>query len=189
MRGWMLLMSAGLLLMVSNAWAGEVKGVYIPESLSAGDVQLQLNGAGVRNKFFLNLYVGALYLEVPSDKDQEIVSADEPMAIRLHILSKLITSEKMEKATREGFVQATNGDTSQIQERMEEFISLFKREEIIKGDVFDFAYRPEKGILAYKNEELMARVKGLDFKKVLFAIWLGHDPVQESLKDKMLGTG
>ncbi|MFO7877795.1 MAG: hypothetical protein R6U55_14560 [Desulfovermiculus sp.] len=50
MRGWMLLMSAGLLLVVGIAWAGEVKGVHIPESLPAGDVQLQLNGAGVRNR-------------------------------------------------------------------------------------------------------------------------------------------
>jgi hypothetical protein len=189
MRGWMLMMSAGLLLLVSNAWAGEVKGVHIPESLSAGDVQLQLNGAGVRNKFFLNLYVGALYLVEPSGKGREVVSADEPMAIRLHVLSKLITSERMEEASREGFVQATNGDTSRIQERMEEFISLFKHEEIVKGDVFDFVYRPGKGILAYKNEELMSAVKGLDFKKALFAIWLGNDPVQESLKAKMLGTG
>ncbi|MFP4284799.1 MAG: chalcone isomerase family protein, partial [Desulfovermiculus sp.] len=157
--------------------------------LTAGDVQLQLNGAGVRNKFFLNLYVGVLYLEVPSDKGREVVSADEPMAIRLHVLSKLITSKRMEEASREGFVQATNGDIAPIQERIEEFISLFKYEEIVKGDVFDFVYRPEKGIQAYKNEELMSTVKGLDFKKALFAIWLGHDPIQESLKAKMLGAG
>ncbi|MFW6106188.1 MAG: chalcone isomerase family protein, partial [Desulfovermiculus sp.] len=153
------------------------------------DVQLKLNGAGVRNKFFLNLYVGSLYLEVPSHKGREVISADEPMAIRLHILSKLITSKKMEEATREGFVQATNGDIAPIQERMEEFISLFKQEEIVTGDVFDFVYRPEEGLLAYKNEELMSTVKGLDFKKALFAIWLGPDPVQESLKAKMLGDG
>lgn len=126
-----LLMAACLLMTGGNARAGEVKGVHIPESETTGDVQLQLNGAGVRNKFFFNLYVGALYLEVPSDQGRKIVSADEPMAIRLHILSKLITSGKMEEATREGFVQAMNGDTSHIQERMEEFISLFQQEEIV----------------------------------------------------------
>ncbi|MFP4034774.1 MAG: chalcone isomerase family protein [Desulfovermiculus sp.] len=146
MNKFILVMAACLLMTGGNARAGEVKGVHIPESLSAGDVQLKLNGAGVRNKFFLNLYVGSLYLEVPSHKGREVISADEPMAIRLHILSKLITSKKMEEATREGFVQATNGDIAPIQERMEEFISLFKQEEIGTGDVFDFVYRPEKGI-------------------------------------------
>ncbi|MFP4048936.1 MAG: chalcone isomerase family protein [Desulfovermiculus sp.] len=53
MNKFILVMAACLLMTGGNARAGEVKGVHIPESLSAGDVQLKLNGAGVRNKFFL----------------------------------------------------------------------------------------------------------------------------------------
>jgi len=33
----------------------------------------------------------------------------------------------------------------------------------------------------------MGTVKGLDFKKALFAIWLGKKPADSGLKDGMLG--
>jgi len=176
-----------LVLAASQAWAVDVEGVQIPESLDVEGGKLQLNGTGVRSKFFFDLYVGALYLVSPSPDAEHIIAADKPMAIRLHILSKLITSEKMEEATREGFVQATDGNTVEIQGRIEEFISVFQEEEIAKGDVFDLMYVPEQGVLTHKNAELLISVPGLDFKRALFGIWLSDDPVQKSLKQGMLG--
>lgn len=176
-----------LVLAASQAWAVDVEGVKIPESLEVEGGKLQLNGTGVRSKFFFDLYIGALYLVSPARDAEHIIFADKPMAIRLHILSKLITSEKMEEATREGFVQATDGHTAEIQGRIERFISVFQEEEIAKGDVFDLMYVPGKGVLTHKNAELLISVPGLDFKRALFGIWLSDDPVQKSLKQGMLG--
>lgn len=187
MRIAVLIWTIGLLMAGSTALALEVEGVDIPETMAAQDMQLRLNGAGIRTKFFFNLYVGALYLKTPRSEGSALVKADEPMAIRLHVLSKLITSEKMEKATREGFVQSTEGNTEKIEDRIESFIAVFKEEEIAKGDVFDLIYLPGQGTLACKNQEVLATVPGLDFKKALFGIWLSDHPVQKSLKQGMLG--
>lgn len=177
----------GLFMAASTALALQVEGVHIPETMAVQDMQLRLNGAGIRTKFFFNLYVGALYLKAPRSEGSALVKADEPMAIRLHVLSKLITSEKMEKATREGFVQSTEGNTAKIEDRIETFIAVFKEEEIAKGDVFDLIYLPGQGTLACKNQGVLATVPGLDFKKALFGIWLSDHPVQTSLKQGMLG--
>ena len=57
----------GLLMAGSTALALEVEGVDIPETMAVQDMQLRLNGAGIRSKFFFNLYVGALYLGISSD--------------------------------------------------------------------------------------------------------------------------
>jgi hypothetical protein len=43
------------------------------------------------------------------------------------------------------------------------------------------------GTKIYKNSELKGTIPGLEFKKALFAIWLGSNPAQESLKNDMLG--
>jgi hypothetical protein len=188
MRAWVLAAAVCLFLAGgSSAWAVEVEGVQVPEVLTAEGVELTLNGTGVRSKFFFDLYVGALYLHSAATSGSEVTAADQAMAIRLHILSKMITSEKMEEATREGFVKATNGDTSAIQDRIEDFISVFKKEEIAKGDVFDLVYVPKQGVVTVKNGERLSTVPGLDFKQALFGIWLGDDPVQGSLKEGMLG--
>jgi hypothetical protein len=175
------------LLVVSPAInAKEIEGVNMPEYLEVGKSKLILNGAGVRSKFFMDLYVGGLYLENKSNNPQEIIDSDEPMAIRLHIISSLITSKKMENATREGFENATKGDTEPIKSQIEEFISVFK-EKIEKNDIFELTYLPAEGLEVYKNGEFKSRIEGPAFKRALFGIWLGEKPAQKSLKEEMLG--
>ena len=54
-----------------------VSGVEIPEKLMINGSQLILNGAGVREKFFLDLYVGALYLKKRNKIAKAIIDAEE----------------------------------------------------------------------------------------------------------------
>lgn len=173
-------------MMVSLCGAAEVAGVTMPDSLKAGQDSLLLNGAGVRTKFFMDLYVGGLYVKEKGMDPAEIVEADAPMAIKLHIISGLITSDKMEKTTREGFENATGGNTAPIQDEIDTFIAVFK-EKIEKGDVYDLIYVPGKGVETYKNGTYASITTGIAFKQALFGIWLGDKPAQKSLKEEMLG--
>jgi len=173
-------------MMVSLCGAAEVAGVTVPDSIKAGQDSLLLNGAGVRTKFFMDLYVGGLYVKEQGMDAAEIVAADEPMAIKLQIISGLITSEKMEDTTREGFENATGGNTAPIKDEIDSFIAVFK-EKIEKTDVYDLIYVPGKGVETYKNGTFASVTKGLEFKKALFGIWLGDKPAQKSLKKEMLG--
>jgi hypothetical protein len=166
--------------------AREIEGINMPESLEVGKSKLILNGAGVRSKFFMDLYVGGLYLQNKSNNPKEIIEADEPMAIRLHIISSLITSKKMENATREGFENATEGNIEPIKSQIEKFISVFQ-EKIDEDDIFDMIYSPGKGVEVYKNGESKSTIEGLAFKQALFGIWLSDKPAQKSLKEEMLG--
>ena len=166
--------------------AREIEGITMPESLEVGKSKLILNGAGVRSKFFIDLYVGGLYLQNKSNSPKEIIEGDEPMAIRLHIISSLITSKKMENATREGFENATKGNTEPIKSQIEKFISVFQ-EKINEDDIFDLLYSPGKGVEVFKNGELKSIIEGLAFKQALFGIWLSDKPAQKSLKEEMLG--
>ena len=166
--------------------AREIEGITMPESLEVGKSKLILNGAGVRSKFFIDLYVGGLYLQNKSNNPKEIIEGDEPMAIRLHIISSLITSKKMENATREGFENATKGNTEPIKSQIEKFISVFQ-EKIDEDDIFDLIYSPGKGVEVYKNGESKSTIEGLAFKQALFGIWLSDKPAQKSLKEEMLG--
>ncbi len=51
----------GLLLVAGNAAALEVAGVQLAHAVSLGGESLQLNGYGIRKKFFFKIYVGSLY--------------------------------------------------------------------------------------------------------------------------------
>jgi hypothetical protein len=173
-------------LLTTASLAAEIGGITMPDRLQADGRELALNGAGVRTKFFMDMYVAGLYLGQKQGDAGRILDADEPMAIRLHIISGLITAEKMEAATREGFVNATGGATAPLAPRIEQFIAVFK-EKISTGDTYEFAYDPKAGTAISKNGKRQALIPGADFKKALFGIWLCGAPAQASLKAQMLG--
>ena len=164
----------------------EIGGITMPDTLSASETTLKLNGAGIRTKFFLKLYVGGLYLQNKTTDAAKVLSEDKPMAIRLHIISSMITSEKMEDATREGFENSFGNKLSSFSSEIEAFIGVFK-EEIKDGDIFNMIYIPGTGVEIYKNDKLSKTIKGLAFKNGLFGIWIGKKPAQDSLKEGMMG--
>ncbi|MBN8217566.1 MAG: chalcone isomerase family protein [Spirochaetes bacterium] len=165
-----------------------VNGVEVAESLAVGGKPLALNGAGNRTKFGMTMYVGALYLERRSADAAAILAAPGPAAIRLHMVSSLITSARMEEATREGFEHATGGQIAPIKGEIEAFIQIF-RAPIKPGDRFDLAFDPAAGTLISKNGAPAATIAGDAFRRALFGIWLCEKPAQESLKKALLGGG
>jgi hypothetical protein len=163
-----------------------IKGVTSPESIKEENHTLVLNGAGVRKKGPIDLYVAALYLLTKNKDAAKIIEAAEPMAMRIVILSKRITSEKMDKTMREGFVKSTKGNTSPFQDRIDAFSKALS-EDISKGASYDLVFLPDKDMVrVLKDGKMKTEIKGLDFKKVLFAIWLGDEPVDKDLKKNLL---
>jgi hypothetical protein len=147
---------------------------------------MKMQGMGTRTILGLHIYRAGLYLD-QSDQDAErIIARDAPMAIRLVIVSKLITKERMRRYIQEGFEKATGGHMESLAPRIEHAMAAF-HDDVRKGDVFDFIYSPGQGVQIHKNERPIATMTGLDFKQALFAIWLGKNPVQESLREALLG--
>lgn len=163
-------------------------GATIPNTVSFEGEKLILNGVGVREKFWMDMYAGALYLEEKSSNTNAIMAADEPMAIKIHIVSKLISSDKMIDAVNEGFENSTNGNTAPLAAEINKFKGFFS-DEISKNDVFDIVYLPSKGVVAYKNGKEQGTIEGLGFKKALFGIWLSNKPADKALMEGMLGKG
>ncbi|ETR72606.1 MAG: hypothetical protein OMM_01594 [Candidatus Magnetoglobus multicellularis str. Araruama] len=170
----------------SLAFAEKFGDVDIPSTLAAGKQQLVLNGAGYRTKFFMKIYVGALYLSEKSSDQNAIINANKPMAIKMHIISGLISSAKMIKAVETGFENATGGNVAPIEKEKNQLLALFK-EEIKVGDIYDLIYTPNEGVRALKNGKEKGLIKGLPFKKALFGIWLCDSPADKYLKRSMLG--
>lgn len=164
----------------------KVGDVTVPPTYKVGDKTLNLNGAGMREKLWFDLYVGALYVQTKTTNGSQVVNADEPMAVTLHITSSAITRDKMVDAIMEGFEKSTNDNIGPYKTRIDQLLSAFSGD-IVVGDKFALVYEPGKGVTLFKNGESKTTVTGLDFKKALFGIWLGNDPVDDGLKEGMLG--
>lgn len=171
----------------SNADTKKVAGV--PEKLSYLDSELILNGSGIRNKFFMDVYVCGLYLPEKNKNAEEIIHSDGPVAVRLHIISQLITRKNMERVIREGFIRSTDAKTDNIQSQIDELMLNFRKTRVSVDDTYDMWYIPGKGLQGYKNEKPWGPiiVCGPEFRHALIGIWLSDDPIDPNLKNKMLG--
>jgi len=158
----------------------------LPYEVNFADTELKLNGAGMREMLWIDLYAGGLYLQKKSKDPKVILDANETMAIKLNIVSGFVTQKKMIKAVKDGFTKATFGNTEALDERITKFIKFFS-EPIVKNDVFDIVYVKDEGVKAYKNDKELGIIKGRDFKYALFKIWLGEEPASEGIKNGMLG--
>ena len=119
-------------------------------------------------------------------RDQDIIDSDEHCGRKMQIVSSLITSKKMSDAVEEGFEKSTDGKTEGLRERIDKFKAIFSKEEIKKNDIYDIMYIPNKGVIVFKNGKIQPIIKGLDFKKALFGIWLGDQPADKNLKKDLL---
>ncbi|MFK7996064.1 MAG: chalcone isomerase family protein [Granulosicoccus sp.] len=176
-----------MLVAVGNVHAAKVAGVELQESVSAGETELVLNGAGLRKKLFFKLYVGSLYVKqaMKGANAESLVQADESMLIQLDILSDLLTRDKLIKALNDGFDKSTGGNIAPVEEQVSIMIESLNQP-ITPGDIYRIMYTPESGTTVMVGDQTLATLEGLPFKQAVFGIWLSKNPVQSSLKQAML---
>lgn len=166
--------------------AVEMEGVEIPEILTRDDISLVLNGAGVQSRFFFDIYVSALYLKDRSQDAEKIMRDEDTMAISIFIVSGFFDIDSLKDALADGFEYATGGNTQPIQPQIDRLMELL-HEEIDDGDSFDFIYLPKSGLNIFRNGQFIDAIKGINFKRAFFGIWLGDSPADDDLKEEMLG--
>ena len=161
-------------------------GAVAPDQIEYQGNTITKNGQGTRIIFFMKVYEGSLYLETKNSNAEEIVNLDAPMAIRIDVLSSIVTADAMKRALSEGLEKSTGNNTDPIRNEMEQLSSVFNTD-VSTGDFYEFIYLPKTGINVLKNSELEELIKGMGFKKAFFGIFLSDNPIQKNLKKAMLG--
>ena len=93
------------LLLAQPLSAKEIAGVTLPDevALEGADKPLVLNGAGIREKFFVDVYVGALYLAEKTTDAETAIDAPGAKRVLMHFVYKEMSKEKLVDGWREGF--------------------------------------------------------------------------------------
>ena len=169
---------------ITFAQTKKFHGVSFNTELKLDGENLIINGAGLREKYFMDLYVAGLYLPKKTEDAKKVIYDDTEMAIHIKIVSSSVTRERFIESVNAGFATSKHGSASK--EEIKKFVGFFS-EPIKEGDKINLDYIPGKGVRVTKNGDVKGTIPGLDFKKALFGIWFGTPPVQENLKKEMLG--
>lgn len=165
--------------------AAEIAGLRIPDTASVGGRSLVLNGVGLREKYYIDVYVGALYLPAKTRSGADAIAADVPKRIAMHFLYSAVTKDQLIETWREGFAKAPGA--AAVQDRIDALCAMMT--DVAAGDVVSFDYAPGTGTTVSVKGRSKGTLAGKDFMLALWSLYLGSYPPTAKLKTGMLGGG
>ena len=180
-----------LLLCVSGfAYAAiDVAGVKFEDKARLGQTELALNGAGMRSKFIIKVYVVGLYLTEKKTAAADVLAQTGAKRLLIVTLREL-TAEQFADALVEGLHKnLSDAEIEPLKARIGEFKNaILSLKTAAKNDVISIDWLPESGTRLSVNGKQQGRdIAGEDFYLALLKIWLGSKPAQDDLKEALLG--
>ncbi|AXS79576.1 chalcone isomerase family protein [Dechloromonas sp. HYN0024] len=168
--------------------AAEVAGVRVDDSIRVGGSELVLNGAGLRSKLFIKVYVGALYVGHKAATPNAIYDSPQPRRMVMRMLRDL-DADTLSSALDDGF--KSNHSPAELAELKGQAVQLSGIMKGIgkvrEGDTVAIDFSSD-GVAVSLNGEGRGKVAGTAFGKALLKVWLGEKPVDASLKKALLGS-
>jgi len=173
--------------LTSPAWSGELAGITLPNQTTIDDSTLVLNGMGLREATWLKIkvYVAGLYLEAESADAGAILHAELPKRL-VFVFLRPVGRTRMLKEWDECFKANAQDDFAALQERLAT-LHAWMPDTVRTGDEMMLTYLPGKGVVVEIRGETRGTIAGADFARVLFGIWLGARPPNQTLKTGLLG--
>ena len=170
------------------AAAREVAGVRIPEITDTSEFgrKLVLNGAGLVERFFHDIYVGALYLETRQENAAAVIGLPGAKRISMHFLYEEIDAEDLLDAWEEGIRDNVRAEElPELQAYLRQARNYFRR--VFKGDIVELDFIPDSGTHIRINGIHQGTIPGENFYTALLKVWVGDKPADAALKRSMLG--
>lgn len=162
-------------------FAGTLAGVTLPDTLDVGGQKLVLNGLGLREKYFIDIYVGGLYLPQKTTDSAKAIQDDVPKRITMQFTYDL-SAEKLGETMRESI---SRSKADGVAEKADTLASWM--EDVVPGDQVVLEYVPGQGTSVIVKGKTKGTVEGVNFMRAIFDIYLGANPPTSALKKGMLG--
>ncbi len=171
-----------LLLVAAVLPAVEIDGRTVPPQATLGTADVPLRGAAMMTyKWVFDLYVVALYVA----PGVEPVAAS-PKRLRMDYVRD-IPREKMVEATDQTIGRGlTAAQTAAFAANQATWNALYPAPK--KGDIVTFDHLADGTLIMSHNDRELGRVRDEAFARALFAIWIGAEPVKESVRDRLIAA-
>lgn len=173
------------LLLSLSAHAGSFAGVTLPDTATLAGQTIHLNGMGLREKYFIDVYVGALYLSHPTHDANTAIMADEPKRVVMHFVLPKVTREQMLASFEEQFAPMAEAVAQRDNiNKVEGWVPA----SLQAGQELAFDYQPGRGTALTLDGKELGVIPGTSFMQLIWSIYLGSHPPTEALKAGLLGN-
>ncbi len=184
----MRLFFAALLLVASNALAAEVAGVQLADRVQVEARDLSLNGGGLRRRFVFKVYVIGLYLPEKTRDAARVLAQPGPKRVSLHMLRD-VAADTFSEALIEGLkANHSEAEYRGLEPQVKQLEAIMaKVGEAKKGMVIALDWTGGATRVSIDGRPAGEPIAGEEFYRALLRIWLGEHPVQDDIKQDLLG--
>lgn len=166
------------------AGAATIEGIDFAPSVEAGGTTLTLHSVGLlRYRYIIKAYVAALYLG-PGVGPAQIFD-DVPKRLELHYFYSIHGPDFAMAADKFLAANVEASALPALRPRIAALHALYR--DVKPGDRYALTYLPGRGTELALNGTPLGVVEGADFAAAYFSIWLGAEPINEPLRDALLG--
>lgn len=173
-----------ILALAVPATAASLAGVTMADTVQVGDQQLKLNGMGLREKLFIDVYVAGLYLPAKQTSAKAILSADGPRHLVMHFVFG-VGKGKICGAWDESLEANVPNPSAALKKDFETLCTWM--EDYEDGEEMACTYLPDTGTEIVVKGQSKGTIEGKEFADALFSAWIGEHPATEKLKKGLLG--
>ncbi len=186
-----LLSASSALVPASPSLALDIGHARLPEKLRLypEGTELLLNGAGLRSRFLVQVYVIGLYLPERKNTDAAVLAHAGGKRVRI-VMLRDVTAQQMTDSLL-NVMQKNNGEAelAAVRSGIEQFRAMLLALGMVpKGTTFDIDYSPKSGTrFAVDGIPKGKPIAGEPFYRAMLRIWIGDKPEQPTLKQALLG--
>ena len=169
---------------VPSAAAADLAGVTMSDTASAGGEELVLNGMGLREKFFVDVYVAGLYLPERMRSGEAVLGSDTPRHLVMHFVRD-VSAQQICDAWKESLEANVPDASADLEQDFDTLCSWMA--DVSDGDRMAYTYVPGEGTAVTVKGEEKGVIEGKDFADAIYASWIGEHPATGKLKKGLLG--
>ncbi len=183
-----LLVLASLAMSVPSFAAQTIGDITYEDQLNKEKTTLKLNGAGLREILFVDVYAAGLYLPQKAATTEEVISMNGNKTVRLGLLRDVDAADFVD-ALNEGILDNTTEDERQaLSTELQALITVMNKiGDVKKGDIVDFDYSQTHETSVTVNGKLIGeKIGGEALYRTVLKIWLGEKAIDSDLKKSLL---
>ncbi len=161
-----------------------ISGVVFDKTVEINGQPCALIGAGLlRYRVVFKGYVAAPYLARGNASGDVFKNITKSLVIEYF---HAIDAQAFISSTQQGFMNNLSREQMEAMDpRARTLYSLYR--DVKPGDRYSFTYIPGTGSQIALNGKILGTINGLDFANAVLSIWLGRDPLDQTLKKALLG--
>lgn len=165
----------------------KLAGIELPTTINVNKIDLFLNGAAIRSKFFVQTYIISLYSAKSITDATTAIESNIERSLRMQIITPLATSKAVSENIQSGMKDGLGNLYLQQQNLVEDLRQVIETSGVQYKDTIDIYYTKKEELKLYKNgNEIYHNKDGKLFAQTIFSMYVGNKPKDNKIKQALL---